>query len=325
MTAIPVPVPPDAARPLLAWPALHSSARALALATAARADRRLWVVLVEDERRLDQLRRELAFFAGADLPVLQLPDWEVLPYDRFSPLPDLVSERIATLARLPQMASGLLLVGAGTLLQRLPPLPYIAGRAFDLAVGGTFAMAAVSEQLARAGYSHVAQVGVPNPEVQFPAPTVPPFANQPHPFNNPHPSLPNAGLGHAGNYGQVIGQIWVPPTPGIMPRPVSGKLKLASVAATHWSQSIAISKPPPATAPCTPAMIGWVSLVRVPQTSRCQRMRRAAVGDGALPNSRRSPPLQNARPLPNRTTARTSGSSRTAVSAVKRPSRMPVS
>src|SRR5690606_10354243 len=107
------------------------------------------------------LRRELEFFAGADLPVIQLPDWEVLPYDRYSPLPDLVSGRIATLARLSGMRSGILLVGSQTLLQRLPPVPYIAGRAFDLAVGEAFSMARVSEQLAAAGYSHVAQVGVP--------------------------------------------------------------------------------------------------------------------------------------------------------------------
>src|SRR5688572_2258172 len=161
MNPVPVPAPPDPAQVLRLWPPLHASARALALAQAARADRRLWVVLADDARRLDQLRRELLFFAGPDLPVLQLPDWEVLPYDRYSPVPDLVSERIATLARLPAMGSGVLLVGAETLLQRLPPVPYIAGRTFDLAVGERFSMARVSEQLVRAGYSLVAQVGVP--------------------------------------------------------------------------------------------------------------------------------------------------------------------
>src|SRR5690606_20298219 len=161
MTSLPVPAPPVPGTAVRRWPPLHSSARALALATAARADPRLWVVLVEDSRRLDELRRELEFFAGADLPVMQLPDWEVLPYDRYSPLPDLVSERIATLAKLPGLRQGLLLVSAETLLQRLPPVPYIAGRAFDLATGERFSMARVSEQLAAAGYSHVAQVGVP--------------------------------------------------------------------------------------------------------------------------------------------------------------------
>ena len=39
------------------------------------------------------------------LPVLHLPDWEVLPYDQYSPLPDLISGRLATLARLPGTAA----------------------------------------------------------------------------------------------------------------------------------------------------------------------------------------------------------------------------
>ncbi len=160
MTAIPLlPLPHAAQRQ--PWPALHMSARALALATAAQNDERLWVVLANDARSLDQLRRELEFFAGAAVPVLQLPDWEVLPYDQFSPLPDLVSERIATLARLPAMQRGILLVGAETMLQRLPPANFIGGRSFQLATGEKFSMARVSEQLARAGYSMVAQVGAP--------------------------------------------------------------------------------------------------------------------------------------------------------------------
>jgi len=161
MRAIPVPASPDSATALRHWPLLRGSARALTLASAARRDRRLWVVVADSARDLDRLRRELDFFAGKDLPVAQLPDWEVLPYDQFSPLPDLVSERVATLARLPTLEHGLLLVAAETLLQRLPPVDYIAGRSFQLAVGERFSMARVSEQLARAGYSLVAQVGAP--------------------------------------------------------------------------------------------------------------------------------------------------------------------
>ncbi|MEO6368968.1 MAG: transcription-repair coupling factor [Steroidobacteraceae bacterium] len=161
MTPIPLPPLPDRGSPERHWPQCHSSARALSIASAATADPRLWVVLADDARSLDQLRRELEFFAGGEVPVLHLPDWEVLPYDQFSPLPDLVSERVATLARLPNMQRGILLVGAETLLQRLPPLGFIAGRSFQLAVGEKFSMARVSEQLVRAGYSLVPQVGTP--------------------------------------------------------------------------------------------------------------------------------------------------------------------
>src|SRR5215207_9054673 len=41
------------------------------------------------------------------------------------------------------------------------------------------------------------------------------------------------------------GRRWVPPMPGRMPRPTSGKPKVAFVAATRMSQEIATSQPPP--------------------------------------------------------------------------------
>ncbi|HMA12315.1 MAG TPA: transcription-repair coupling factor, partial [Steroidobacteraceae bacterium] len=152
---------PDAAHPLRQWPRGPVSAQALALAQAAAADARPWVVVAPDARALDQLQRALSFFVDGAARILQLPDWEVLPYEQFSPLPDLVSDRLSTLAQLPRLDNGLLLVSAETLLQRLPPTGYIEGRAFDLAEGQRFSMRAVSEQLVRAGYQLVAQVGAP--------------------------------------------------------------------------------------------------------------------------------------------------------------------
>jgi transcription-repair coupling factor (superfamily II helicase) len=143
------------------WPELPGGARALALATAAAADRRLWVVVADDARGADLLRQELDFFAAPGLEVLHLPDWEVLPYERFSPLPDLVSGRIATLARLPLLARGILIASAETLVQRLPPTAYIEGRCFDLAVGDAFPLEAARARLTVAGYAAVAQVSSP--------------------------------------------------------------------------------------------------------------------------------------------------------------------
>jgi transcription-repair coupling factor (superfamily II helicase) len=42
-----------------------------------------------------------AAFLRPDLPVLHFPDWETLPYDLFSPHQDIISQRIASLYRLP--------------------------------------------------------------------------------------------------------------------------------------------------------------------------------------------------------------------------------
>ena len=105
---LPDPPRPDARNPRLSWRGLHGSARALAIAQAAAADERLLLVVAADARALDDLARELRFFAPPDLPLLQLPDWEVLPYDLFSPHPDIISERLSTLSQLPQARRGIL-------------------------------------------------------------------------------------------------------------------------------------------------------------------------------------------------------------------------
>ena len=140
---------------------MHGSAAALALAETARQDDRPWLVIEPDSRSLERRRAELGFFVREGLPVLTLPDWEVLPWDLFSPLPDIVSERLRTLAELPGLRRGLVLVTLDTLLQRLAPSGWVAARSFDLAVGDTLALEAFRMRLIEAGYASVAQVGAP--------------------------------------------------------------------------------------------------------------------------------------------------------------------
>ena len=55
--------------------------------------------VARDDKRLAALRAALAFFAP-DLPVLDFPAWDCLPYDRISPNADLSAQRMATLAAL---------------------------------------------------------------------------------------------------------------------------------------------------------------------------------------------------------------------------------
>ena len=92
---------------------------------------------------------------------MSLPDWEVLPYDVFSPHPDITSERLLALAELPHARRGVLILSVDTLLQRLPPKPYVAGRSFSLSVGDTLALDAFKLRLTEAGYCSVSQVTDP--------------------------------------------------------------------------------------------------------------------------------------------------------------------
>ncbi|RKT43031.1 transcription-repair coupling factor [Thiocapsa rosea] len=153
--------PPLPGRPgeRLLWGRLYGASVALAIAEAARAHEGLILAVVPDVQAAAHLRAELGFFlAGSGLPLLGFPDWETLPYDVFSPLPELVSERLLTLHRLPGLDKGVLVVPVGTLLQRLPPREYVDGQSLVLAVGDRLDLDATRRRLERAGYSCVSQV-----------------------------------------------------------------------------------------------------------------------------------------------------------------------
>ena len=150
---------PDAT--VLAWHALHAGARALALAEAAGRDNRPWAMVAADARELERLAAELRFYGGPGLPILTLPDWEILPYDQFSPHADIVSERLRTLERLQGFRRGILLLTAESLLTRLPPVSYINAHSFDLERGASLAIEPLRLRLGAAGYASVSQVRGP--------------------------------------------------------------------------------------------------------------------------------------------------------------------
>ena len=100
-------------------PAERVVRRALARARGARAQRPL-LVLAASAQDAERLREEIAWF-DPHLRVHRLPDWEILPYDQFSPHPDLVSERLATLWQFANGDFDVGIVPVTTALQRLPP------------------------------------------------------------------------------------------------------------------------------------------------------------------------------------------------------------
>jgi hypothetical protein len=94
-----------------------------------------------------------------------------------------------------------------------------------LLVAGTVVPAAAQQ----VGGPTSGTLGTPNPPgpvfIVRPSPTGPfvvvppgfpfsretfPFRDEPHSLNNPHPMLPNAGLGYA------VRQVWIPPRPVVM-------------------------------------------------------------------------------------------------------------
>ena len=59
--------------------------------------RAAYIHVCVDDQTLALLAEQLAFFAP-ELRILRFPAWDCLPYDRVSPSPDIVAQRLATLA-----------------------------------------------------------------------------------------------------------------------------------------------------------------------------------------------------------------------------------
>ncbi|HTH39353.1 MAG TPA: transcription-repair coupling factor, partial [Rhodocyclaceae bacterium] len=137
-------------------PTLPASADALAIAQLAQSGR-LLTVLTASPLDAQRLQEEIKWFAPA-LRVHQLPDWETLPYDSFSPHQDLISERLATLYAVSQGECDVLLVAATTALTRMAPTSFMAAHTFFIKKGDKLHLDKLKEQLTVAGYAHVTQV-----------------------------------------------------------------------------------------------------------------------------------------------------------------------
>ena len=152
------PPVPAAAGQACDWGSLPITALALATANAARAHTGLVFAIAGDERQAYRIERELRFFAGSELPVLHLPDTEVLPYDQFSPHQEILSDRLAALYALPTQTRGIVLATADALIQRLPPRQFIDGQAVMLQTGDKLDPQQFRARLVAAGYTSVSEV-----------------------------------------------------------------------------------------------------------------------------------------------------------------------
>ncbi|HFC3385258.1 TPA: transcription-repair coupling factor [Neisseria gonorrhoeae] len=148
----PIPKPREKSR----WPNLSQGSLPLALARYL-PHKRLKAVLTQDAEQALRLQTAWRFFRPHDTAVF-LPDWETLPYERFSPHQDLVSERLSALWQIKSGAADVLFVPVATAMQKLPPVPFLAGRTFWLKTGQTLDIGRLKTDLVDAGYNHVSHV-----------------------------------------------------------------------------------------------------------------------------------------------------------------------
>lgn len=160
-TSYPAPPLPRPGQ-LRAWWRAPASATALAwyIARAAQSHDGPLLVVARDNHGANQIEADLHTLLGSagDVPIVAFPDWETLPYDAFSPHPDIISQRLAALHALPALKRGIVVVPVQTLLQQLAPLKYVIGGSFDLTVGQRLDLDAEKRRLESAGYRNVPQV-----------------------------------------------------------------------------------------------------------------------------------------------------------------------
>ncbi|OUI91739.1 transcription-repair coupling factor [Acetobacter persici] len=128
---------------------------ALLLARRAREHKGPVLHIARDDAATARLADMLAYVA-ADVETLRFPAWDCLPYDRVSPNPAIVAERVATLTRLLEPSGGrprLVLTTVGAVVQRVSPRSTFEGQSLTVKQGESLDQAFLIELLIANGYT----------------------------------------------------------------------------------------------------------------------------------------------------------------------------
>ncbi|MFV2056522.1 MAG: transcription-repair coupling factor [Thiohalomonadales bacterium] len=154
--------PPHCVEPgkIQTWGHLYGSSTALNITQVATQHPGLVLVICTDTPSAHRLEESCRFYGAGneDLPILHFPDWEILPYDSFSPHQDIISQRLTILHRLPKLSSGILILPISTLMQRLANKNYLDSHCFIYRIGETLSIEQIRHRLTTAGYQLVSQV-----------------------------------------------------------------------------------------------------------------------------------------------------------------------
>jgi len=140
------------------WDGMAGAGGSLVLASHIEQAGGLTVVITENSQQAQRLQEEAGFFCSDKVSILQFPDWEILPYDNFSPHQDIISQRLTTLSQLPDSRDALLIIPVSTLMHRLVPGSYIKGMSLNLQVGQQLNLISMRRELEAAGYLCVQSV-----------------------------------------------------------------------------------------------------------------------------------------------------------------------
>ncbi|EJF82178.1 transcription-repair coupling factor [Bartonella doshiae] len=119
------------------------------------------VYVVRDGTKIFYLQQALSFIEP-NLPVLQFPAWDCLPYDRVSPGVSVLARRLSTLAHILNLRknahSAIILTTTNAIIQKLPPCTMMNDQILHARVGQCIDMKNVICYLERNGFERVAIV-----------------------------------------------------------------------------------------------------------------------------------------------------------------------
>jgi len=141
------------------WGHLYGSSYGLVLSSTAQQHSGPVLIITADMAAAQRLEYSLRFYmAEKDVSILQFPDWETLPYDRFSPHQDIISERLTTLSKLPSLNKGILIAPVQTLMHRIAPKNYLDAFCLSLKLEEKFDIDDMRLRLEHSGYNCVSSV-----------------------------------------------------------------------------------------------------------------------------------------------------------------------
>ena len=119
--------------------------------------------VARDDRRIEALSQQLAFFAPS-VRIITFPAWDTVPYDRIGPNADIIAGRMAALAKL-TVAAGkqptIVLTTVNAILQRVPPRAFIRKSLRQMAPGQRIDMKRLIDRLQLFGYQRTGTVMEP--------------------------------------------------------------------------------------------------------------------------------------------------------------------
>lgn len=139
------------------WCNLQGAGQALAITELATYSHKTILVICDNSQQAYELEQQVHFF-DPSLNLLHFPDWEMLPYDKFSPHQDIVSERLRCLYQLTRSPQAVFFVPISTLMQRIAPLDFVAANSLQIRTGDKLDIQQLRRQLEAANYQCVSTV-----------------------------------------------------------------------------------------------------------------------------------------------------------------------